>query len=142
MKVYRLSIPERKAIREQIKDYLKSRKDVLFAYIHGSFLENRPFRDIDVAVFVGSKPSRFYEMELEDELSRLTGFPVDVRVLNDAPVEFRFHVIGGELLFSRDEKARCDFEEQTMREYHDYSYYLKLYRRECLGQMTDWRESL
>ncbi|USS41007.1 nucleotidyltransferase domain-containing protein [Thermococcus aggregans] len=133
MKVYNLSASERKALKERIKDYLKSRREVLFAYIHGSFLENRPFRDIDVAVFIKSKPGRFYEMELEEELSRLTGFPVDVRVLNNAPVEFRFHVIGGELLFSRDEKARCDFEEQTMREYHDYSYYLKLYRREALG---------
>ncbi|QDA30590.1 nucleotidyltransferase domain-containing protein [Thermococcus indicus] len=133
MKVYRLSIPERDALKERIRACLASREEVLFAYLHGSFLENRPFRDIDVAVFVGSKPGRFYEMELEDELSRLTGFPVDVRLLNDAPVEFRFHVIGGELIFSRDEKARCDFEERTMREYHDYSHYLELYRREALG---------
>ncbi len=133
MKVYHLSIPEREALKERIRAYLTSRGDVLFAYIHGSFLGDHPFRDIDVAVFVRSKPDRFYEMELEDELSRLTGFPVDVRVLNDAPVEFRFHVIGGELLFSRDEKARCDFEERTMREYHDYSHYLELYRREALG---------
>ncbi|NJE11154.1 nucleotidyltransferase domain-containing protein [Thermococcus sp. MAR1] len=133
MKVYHLSIPERDVIKERIRAYLMSREDVLFAYIHGSFLEGRPFRDIDVAVFVRSKPGRFYEMELEDELSGLTGFPVDVRLLNDAPVEFRFHVISGELLFSRDERARCDFEERTMREYHDYSRYLEMYRGEALG---------
>ncbi|CAD5243325.1 type VII toxin-antitoxin system MntA family adenylyltransferase antitoxin [Thermococcus camini] len=133
MEVYHLSIPERDVIKERIRAYLMSREDVLFAYIHGSFLEGRPFRDIDVAVFVRSKPGRFYEMELEDELSGLTGFPLDVRLLNDAPVEFRFHVIGGELLFSRDERARCDFEERTMREYHDYSRYLEMYRREALG---------
>ncbi|NJE62123.1 hypothetical protein E3E51_10300 [Thermococcus sp. 21S7] len=75
--------------------YLMSREGIPFAYIHGSFPENRSFGDVDVA--------------------------------------FRFHVIGGELLFSRDEKTGCDFEERTMREYNGCSHYLELYRREALG---------
>ena len=132
MKVYSLSPEEREAVKAKIRKFLMEKEEILFVYIHGSFLENRPFRDIDVAIYVKSKPDRFYEMELEEELTQLTAFPVDVRLLNDAPVEFRFHVIGGELLFSRDEKTRCDFEERTMGEYHDYSYYLEMYRRETL----------
>jgi len=133
MQVYTLSREEKEKIIELLRGYLLKREEVVFAYLHGSFTEDRPFRDIDIAVYVKGSVSPFYEEELEDELSRLIGLPVDVRILNSAPVTFRFRAIGGLLLFSRDEKARCDFEERTMREYHDYSYYLNIYRREALG---------
>ncbi|AJC71447.1 nucleotidyltransferase [Thermococcus guaymasensis DSM 11113] len=133
MQVYTLSREEKEKIIELLRGYLLKSEEVVFAYLHGSFTEDRPFRDIDIAVYVKGSVSPFCEEELEDELSRLIGLPVDVRILNSAPVTFRFRAIGGLLLFSRDEKARCDFEERTMREYHDYSYYLNIYRREALG---------
>ncbi|WP_048150707.1 type VII toxin-antitoxin system MntA family adenylyltransferase antitoxin [Palaeococcus ferrophilus] len=133
MRIYELPPKEREKIKSMIRQSLSRRDEILFAYVHGSFIENGPFRDIDIAVYVKEKPNTFYEMELEDELTKLTGYPIDVRVLNNAPVTFRFRAIGGELLFSKDEKARCRFEEETMGEYHDYAYYLELYRREALG---------
>ena len=71
----------------------------------------------------------FLERVLEDELS----LSVDVRVLNNAPLSFRFKVIkGGELLFSRDEKLWCDFECLTFVKYHDFDFHRKTYRREAL----------
>ncbi len=124
---------EKKKIIESLREHLLKREEIVFAYLHGSFLKEGPFRDVDVAVYVSIEVHPFYEEELEDELSRAIELPVDVRVLNSAPVTFRFRAISGLLLFSRDEKARCDFEERTMREYHDYSYYLNMYRREALG---------
>lgn len=133
IKIYELPREQKKTIKSELTESLMGRDEVLFAYIHGSFIENGPFRDIDVVIYIKKRPERFYKMELEEELTRLPGFPVDVRVLNDAPVTFRFRAIGGELLFSKDEKTRCRFEEETMAEYHDYSYYLELYRREALG---------
>ncbi|NJE49403.1 nucleotidyltransferase domain-containing protein [Thermococcus sp. 9N3] len=133
MRVYTLGKEEKERIIKSLRDFLSKRDEIAFAYLHGSFLEDGPFRDVDVAVYVGTEVHPFYEEELEEELSRIIGLPVDVRVLNDAPVTFRFRAIGGLLLFSRDEKARCNFEEGTMREYHDYSYYLNMYRREALG---------
>ncbi|WP_456366993.1 type VII toxin-antitoxin system MntA family adenylyltransferase antitoxin [Thermococcus sp.] len=132
-KFHELPKGEKEEIISKLREALAEKEEVLFAYLHGSFLDDGPFRDIDVAVYVEKTVGRFYEMELEEELSRLVGFPVDVRILNDAPVTFRFRAIGGELLFSKDERARCMFEEMTMAEYHDYSYYLELYRREALG---------
>ena len=132
MQVYRLEETEKSEVIEILMELLLKRDEIIFAYLHGSFLEG-PFRDIDVAVYVDSETHPFYEEELEEELSNALGLPVDVRVLNEAPVTFRFRAIGGLLLFSRDERIRCDFEERTMREYHDYSYYLNIYRREALG---------
>nr|WP_157868160.1 nucleotidyltransferase domain-containing protein [Pyrococcus abyssi] len=133
MEFYELPKERKKEIISKLRKALVKKDEVLFAYLHGSFLDDGPFRDIDVAVYVVKTVGRFYEMELEEELSRLVGFPVDVRILNDAPVTFRFRAIGGELLFSKDEKRRCMFEEITMAEYHDQLYYLELYRREVLG---------
>jgi len=133
MQVYTLSEEEKEKIIELLREHLLKQEEVVFAYLHGSFTEDRPFRDVDIAVYVKGRVPQFYEEELEEELSRLIGLPVDVRLLNNAPVTFRFRAIGGLLLFSRDERARCDFEEMAMREYHDYSYYLRMYRREALG---------
>ena len=125
IKIYELPREQKETTKSKLRESLMGRDEILFAYIHGSFIENEPFRDIDVAIYIKTAPERFYEMELEEELTRLTGFPVDVRVLNDAPVTFRFRAIGGELLFSKDEKTRCRFEEKTMAEYHDYFFLLK-----------------
>jgi len=133
MEIFMLPKTKKEKITAMLREALLKKKEILFAYLHGSFIGDGPFRDIDVAVYVNRPPEKFYEEMLEEELSRLVGFPVDVRILNNAPVVFRFRVIGGELLFSKDENVRCRFEEMTMAEYHDYSYYLELYRREALG---------
>ncbi|MBC7095442.1 nucleotidyltransferase domain-containing protein [Thermococcus sp.] len=133
MRIYTLTLDDKKKIKQKIKEALIKREEIIFAYLHGSFIEDRPFRDIDVAVYVDGNHDLTYELELEEELTRIVGFPVDVRTINNAPVTFRFKVIGGELLFTKDERVRCEFEERTLREYHDYEYYLKIYRREVLG---------
>lgn len=133
MKIYTLTPDDKKKIKQKIREALIKRDEIIFAYLHGSFIEDRPFRDIDVAIYVDGNYDLTYELELEEELTRLVDFPVDVRVINNAPVTFRFKVIGGELLFTKDERVRCEFEERTLREYHDYEYYLKIYRREVLG---------
>ena len=119
MEIHELSEGEKEKIKVKLREALREGGEVLFAYLCGSFIENGPFRDIDVAVYVRRPTEKFYEETLEEELSRIVGFPVDVRILNNAPVEFRFRAIGGELLFSKDEKLRCEFEERTMAEYHD-----------------------
>ncbi|WP_042701864.1 type VII toxin-antitoxin system MntA family adenylyltransferase antitoxin [Thermococcus sp. PK] len=133
MKIYTLTPDDKKKIKQKIREALIKRDEIIFAYLHGSFIEDRPFRDIDVAIYVDGNYDLTYELELEEELTRIVGFPVDVRTINNAPVTFRFKVLEGEPLFSRDEKVRCEFEEWTLREYHDYDYYLKIYRREILG---------
>ena len=132
MRVYSIEEHEKGRIKQLIKEFLMGRKEVLFAYLHGSFLSG-PFRDIDIAVYTDGERDVFYELELERELEERLGFPVDVRVLNNAPISFRFKVLKGELLFSRDEEKRCEFESKTLGEYHDFKYYLSTYRREILG---------
>ncbi|MCG2738461.1 MAG: nucleotidyltransferase domain-containing protein [Candidatus Methanoperedenaceae archaeon] len=125
---------EKEKIKEIITDILKKKGEILFSYIHGSFLEN-DFRDIDIAVYL-EDTKRFlkYELNLEREIEDVVGFPVDVRVLNQSPLSFRFNVIkNGILLFSNDENIRCDFESLGIVEYHDFDYQMKNYRKEAMG---------
>jgi predicted nucleotidyltransferase len=123
-------------IQDKIRHFLEQRGEILFAYLHGSFLEG-DFRDIDIAVFLterGKKEALEYELNLESELKDLTGFSADVRSLDHSPLSFRFNVMkNGVLLFSRDEAVRTDFECLSIVEYHDLDFHRKRYREEALG---------
>ena len=127
---------KKKVIRE-IVEILRGMPEILFAYVHGSFLKDR-FRDVDVAVYLGGnydkKSILKEELKLEELLEREIEYPVDVRVLNNAPLSFRFNVIKhGELIFSRDENRRSTFEALTISEYHDFAHFRRVYMREALG---------
>ncbi len=134
MRTYKLAENENDKVKERISNLLKKRGEILFSYIHGSFLKN-DFKDIDIAVYLNDeKMSLKYELHLECEIEDAAGFPIDLRILNKAPLSFRFNVIkNGILLFSRNEKSRCDFESLSMTEYHDFNYFMKRYRSEALG---------
>ena len=63
-----------------------------------------------------------------------TGFPIDVRVLNDAPVPFLFHVFReGRLLLSRNDELLADLMERTVREYLDMEPLLRRATIEAYG---------
>jgi predicted nucleotidyltransferase len=132
-RVYSFGKNVKSVIRKKIVELLKGREEILFAYIHGSFLEGR-FRDVDVAIYLDLEGDLRYALNLEGELEEGVGVPVDVRILNSAPLSFRFRVISqGILLFSRDEERRSNFEFLTMAEYHDFNFYREMYRRDVLG---------
>lgn len=136
MTVHVINKEQKEAIRKRVADFLHKRPEISFAYLHGSFLEN-DFRDIDVAVYlteISERDALQYELNLENELGKLTGFWADVRILNHAPLSFKFNVIkNGILLFSKDERIRCDFECLTIVEYQDVDFLRKIYRMEALG---------
>ena len=51
MEPYAISKDEKEEIRRRIVALLKTRREILFAYLHGSFLKD-DFQDIDVAIYV------------------------------------------------------------------------------------------
>lgn len=110
---------------------------VIFAYLHGSFLKES-FRDVDLAVYLErpleKKEAIQFEFEMERELEKVVNFPVDVRILNNSPLSFRYNVIKkGNLLFSKNELVKSDFICLTLSMYHDFNFYRKRYMREALG---------
>lgn len=124
-KILTIDEQERSNIIKTIKSSLLNRNDVIFAYLYGSFAEGSMFRDIDLAIFI-EKPEREIESEsnFSYELTQLTGYPVDVRIINRAPVAFQMSVLRvGILLFNSANDRRTDFIEDVSRRYMDYSHF-------------------
>jgi len=100
---------ERERIKSAIKKVLADEPAIAFAYVYGSFQEGIPFRDIDVGVYVKEDVDEWdfsFDLELKiTDAIRALGYsiPVDVRVINRAPVGFRYHVYAGEPLVIREE---------------------------------------
>jgi len=98
-----------------------------FAYLFGSILESSQFRDIDVALYLPAEMDSDrrikYGMKVSRETEKALDYAkeVDVRVINDAPVEFQYEVVKtGKVVFPRDEKGRIRFEAQVLSSYMDY----------------------
>jgi predicted nucleotidyltransferase len=116
----------------KLKDFLSSQDEVVFAYLHGSFVQGEEFRDVDVAVFLGDSsphPSDDveYEISFSFRLEKELGLPVDVKILNNAPLSFRYHASQGMLLLTRDESIRENFLNKTWSEYFDFLPLSRIY---------------
>ena len=133
----RIDKVSKKAVKEAIREVLKNHEEILFAYLHGSFVKKDAFRDIDVAIYLERMPASVleYELQMETDLMKaLRKYIIDVRVLNGAPLSFKYNVIkDGIVLLSKDDDKRADFEEKTIVLYLDFLPYRKLYLRETLG---------
>ncbi len=140
-KYFEISDDERESIKNKLKSALQKRPDVLFAYLHGSFLKDDRFRDVDVAVFLKESPDRplKYEVRLADELWRSLdkpAFEFDVKVLNSAPLYFQYEVIrSGDVIFSRDEAERIEYEASIASDYLDYKPTLDFFDQELLARI-------
>ena len=127
IKYYRINKGEREKILKKIKNFLEKDHEIILAFIHGSFRFNKPFRDIDIAVLLRDKEKAFEytinkSVELEDEI----GLPIDIHVLNDAPVTFRYHVVrNGTLLFTKNKAKLQEFIIKTLKEYWDFKTLMK-----------------
>jgi predicted nucleotidyltransferase len=134
-----LSATTKERLVQGLEQFLRSRGEILFVYLHGSFLTGGPFRDLDVAVYV-EQPIRHgmsfrqYELDLSVELTLMTRAPVDVRILNDAPVAFRYHVLKGTLLLVKDREQLDNLRARTWDDYFDFAPFARRYLREAIGE--------
>ncbi len=131
---YQLSPEEHSRIRDQIAAELAHYPDVVFAYLYGSFAGSDAFHDVDIAVYLSDeKATEDVAADLSQHLSDEVKLPVDVRVLNAAPVSFRFHVLRGACLLSRDDDLRADIVEDTVRRYLDIAPLLRHATKEAFA---------
>jgi uncharacterized protein len=107
----------------EISKIITGLKDADVAYIFGSFLEGEEFNDIDVALLLSEEmsldpyKSLKFSLKIAGELEKQIKprFEFDVKILNNAPVEFQFEVIRkGRVIFSRDESRRIDYESELI----------------------------
>ena len=135
-RLYRADAAERDRVRRVLVAALQSRQDVEWAWLHGSFLGDASFHDIDVGVQLAADVDARSEraLDLALRLDREAHFPIDVQVLNDASPSFLFHVFReGQLLLSRNDTGLANRMERTVREYLDTAPLLRRAAIEAFG---------
>lgn len=147
---YRLTPREKARVTAALRDLLAFREEVLFAYLHGSFLSGNRFRDIDVAIYLDHghwtrRASLQYQANLARELSRALHLPVDVTVLNVAPLGLRHDAVSGRVLLCREDGTRTHFADGVSRHYEQirklarHALFSLLWGDATARHLTRWR---
>ena len=128
------SAPEE--VRPRLREVLAARGEVDWAYLFGSFLDGVGYHDIDVGLYLRPSLPRDqvfeYEMDLSTKLTMALHTPVDVHVLNGAPLGFQASALQGELLLVRDEERLTDFIEGVGSEIAAFAHHAEDYLQEVL----------
>jgi len=109
-----------------VGEYLKSRKDVHFAYLFGSLAKGRPFplSDVDIAVYL-SEDTNVLEKKMEilgKMIELLETDEIDLILLNTAPLSLRKKILENKrVIVDNDPFLRYEYESLTIREYFDFS---------------------
>lgn len=112
---------------------------VVAAYLFGSHArgEATGASDVDVAVLLCEPYLATLEsggFDLANALENAVGRPVDLVILNGAPVDLVARVLrDGRLLLDRDRSARIHFEVRSRNEYFDLLPFLRQYRAAALA---------
>ena len=131
-------------IKQKVHSILEPRSEILFAYLHGSVFSSQKPNDIDVAVFLvpeayerlqaSGTVNLEYAIPLEMELETSIGMPVDLQVLNNAPLRFQYSAGSkGEVIVDRDSGIRADFEGLTRVQYFDFRPKREAYLKEAFS---------
>ncbi|MCP4677400.1 MAG: nucleotidyltransferase domain-containing protein [Deltaproteobacteria bacterium] len=131
---------QRADLGKRLKASLEQCREIVFVCLHGSFLDEAlPYHDIDIAIYLdpawASGQDIFeYEMSLSVNLTLALHVPIDIHVLNKAPVGFQYSVFHrGKVLFVRDadgDERLTDLVERVGLAYMEFSYHSKKYLQE------------
>jgi len=131
---HKLKKSEKEKIIKEISSYFFQRHDdILTVYIFGSFILRRSFSDIDIGIITVidlSHPLEF-ELELESQLEKIIKYPVDIRILNQAPISFSQNVFRtGRVILDSNPNMRADFEGRILKQYFDFAPFRQQYLQE------------
>ena len=134
--VYTVFPEQHENISQRLRKELAQEPGVRFAYLYGSVLESDRVHDVDVGLFLDDAvlpQQATFANSLSATLSAAVGLPIDVRVLNDAPLSFLYHVLRGQLLLCRDEAFLTDMIEDVARRYLDIAPLLRSSTKDAFG---------
>lgn len=126
----------RESLIHLLSDYCAGNDRIALAYLFGSQARNAsgPLSDYDIAFLVRGAVTADERYRWMHELSQLLGGnPVDLVILNTAPVELRYHIIAnGQRIYERDITSRVEFEASTLSLYGDMLPMLRQQREAIL----------
>jgi uncharacterized protein len=108
--------------------------EIVAVYLFGSQARQTalPTSDVDIAVLLREAPAPTLNglpLDVEADLERSLGLPVQAVVLNHAPVDLVHRVLrDGKLVVDRDPSARIRFEVKARNEFFDLQPVLARYR--------------
>lgn len=126
------------AVESRLREVLNARAEaegIAAAWLFGSVARGTagPGSDVDVGILYRRPPPLTLTglgLDLEGDLESALGLPVQLVVLNRAPVDLTIRVLrDGKLLVDRDRSQRLQFEVRARNEYWDLEPYLRLYRQ-------------
>ncbi len=128
---------DREKIQEVLSQCAKAEEGIIFAYLHGSFAEGKAFRDIDVGVYVEEsrvprEQALDFEISVSTKLEERIRIPVDLRVINYAPLSFQYYSTTGILLMCKEDEVHVDFLTKTRSLYFDFKPASERFLREML----------
>jgi predicted nucleotidyltransferase len=129
-------MPSTSEIVERLASALSTHDtEITAAYLFGSIARGaaRATSDIDVGLLFREEPPATLaglRLDLEAELERAVGAPVQLVILNRAPSDLVHRALrDGILLLDRDPSRRIRFEVRARNEYFDLKPHLDRYRR-------------
>lgn len=131
---------DRQVVIESLRDYFAGRADAIAAYLFGSVARGdaTATSDIDVAVLLAAgEPHEIGDYDtlfaIHDDLEERLHRPVDVLVMNGAPLDLLHRVLrDGVLVHDADPQRRVEFELNTRTQYLDFLPVLLRYRQMVL----------
>ena len=125
---YRIQPQTREALARRLAEELEKEPTIQFGYLYGSVLDSDTVHDVDVGLYLREPEdatSAATSIDLSNRLTAIVGMPVDVRVLNEAPLTFVYHVLRGRLLVCHDEECLTETLEDVARRYLDLAPLLR-----------------
>jgi len=118
------------AIEQALREFFAThREGIVAVYLFGSVARGTagPRSDVDLAVLYEVAPPATLDglpVDLENRIAKLVGRPVQVIVLNRAPVDLVHRVLrDGVLVLDADKSARIRFEVRARNEFLETSWF-------------------
>ena len=111
------------------KNILKRHENIIFAYIFGSYVQEklRKDSDIDIAIYLDKKIDAKIYLKLKMDLMEACNREIDLIILNDATPLLKYEIYKSHiLLFTNDKQLESNFKVKTLFEYNDIKRYLDL----------------
>ena len=131
-------------LRRHVQAAVEAEMEVRLVYLFGSQVDGEvgPLSDVDLGLLLAPRaPVAAIRSRLAHAFSAVVeDIPVDLVILNRAPIELAYAVIAqGKILYERDRAERIEYEADVMSRYGDYLPYLRAQRQEILEGVGDER---
>ena len=110
-----------------LRKFLEKKPDILIAILFGSATRRNLVRDLDIGVYFREKPDLMEICKLIVELEDLTGIPIDLIPLDEAPPKLLQKIISqGIIITVKDARLPSELTKKALAEIMDIKLKLRM----------------